>query len=131
MAGDHGDIRGNEILTHVGKIEERVRNWHELKFSFRTRLRPQLGETYMSVLRGEIDAAMAVPLIARGDAAGSADATRYARADAFRKAGFTVTPMPTRSIAQHVAVFADGEWTDETAVRFAKCFHHYTPGPSQ
>jgi hypothetical protein len=124
-----GDLEDDEIVTQTGHCERRSNDqWYRGRFSFRRALRADLGEKYMSVIRGRLTPAEAVPLVARGDRAGFADAVRYASIGELRQAGFTVEPKENHLIPGHLGVFLDREWTPADSDAFDRCFSEIVPG---
>jgi len=120
------------VLTQVGQCAIRrrgaIRTEHH--FSFRSGLRSERGEPGMSVIAGRVSVEEAVPLVCRGDSAGSADAVRYAVTEDLRKEGFTVTYRKSRIVPGHaVVLWPDGEWDEGVLAKFSKCFSEYVPGP--
>ena len=95
---------------------------------FRDRLRPQIGETEISMILGEVDATAASMLVTHVLTPGAV--RRVTTAGRLRQQGFLVQHSPTRGNPLHVSVFppsddATGEfipWDDAVAVRFNACF---------
>lgn len=125
---DGGPVPPDIVLTQTGHVTNRCSRWHRVNFSFRSSLRADQGETYVSAIAGRLTVDEAVPLVSRGDRAGEADAARYAPTEVLIKAGFQVTFRPTRTIPSHVAIAWVDEWGEDTAVLFGQCFTEYVPG---
>lgn len=95
---------------------------------FRDRLRPDIGETEMSMILGEVDATAAAMLITKHLAPG-AD-RRVTTVGRLRREGFVVIHSPTRGNPLHVSVYAPRdeksgeylEWGQDVARRFNACF---------
>lgn len=103
---------------------------------FRDRLRPEIGETEMSMILGEVDATAAAMLITKHIAPGAE--RRVTSVGRLRSAGFVVIHSPTRGNPLHVSVYAPRdeksgehvEWESDVARRFNACFteHESTRG---
>lgn len=120
----------DETVTQTGHQELRLNGrWSRPRFSFRSGLRTEQGEKYMSVILGRLTPEEAVPLVSRGDAAGSADAVRYASVRDLRAAGFRVRSRASKTIPGHLAVTCDGVWDGPVAARFDACFNQISKGP--
>lgn len=95
---------------------------------FRDRLRPEIGETEMSMILGEVDATAASILVTKHLAPGAE--RRVTTVGRLRLAGFVVTHSPTRGNPLHVSVYAPVEgktgehvdWDNDVARRFSACF---------
>ncbi len=94
---------------------------------FRDKLRPQIGETEMSLIWGALDAGPAALLVTRMIPIW-AD-SRTTTAVRLRNRNFRVVHSPTRGNPLHVSVFppdlAEGEpaeWDDAMAEQFNQCF---------
>jgi hypothetical protein len=130
MANDGDEVDPNEVVTQVGSVSRRLRGNIRLErtFSFRSGLRADRGETYMSVIAGRISLSEAVRMVHTGDDAGSADAVRYAQVKDLKSEGFTVIHKPSRRIPEHVAVFGPEPWDTEVLRKFDECFSEYVTG---
>ena len=95
---------------------------------FRDRLRPEIGETEMSMILGEVDSIAAAMLITKHLTPG-AD-RRVTTVGRLRREGFVVIHSPTRGNPLHVSVYAPvdeksgeySEWDSDVARRFNACF---------
>jgi hypothetical protein len=94
---------------------------------FRDRLRESIGETEISMILGQVDAAAAAILVTRYFALGAM--SRVTTAGRLRAADFRVVHSPTKSNRLHVSVFPPlteagepAEWSDELASHFNACF---------
>jgi hypothetical protein len=93
---------------------------------FRNKIRPEIGETDMSLMLGRVDADTASRRIRRIVVPNAM--ARYATASAFRSKGFIVAHTPTKKKAYHVSVFAPlendrpREWDNDLAKLFDSCF---------
>lgn len=115
-------------LTQLGHLKmRRSLNWSRFDYSFRC-CPSANDEGYLSLLEGRLSVAEAVPLIARGDSAGTADCVRYTEAGLLTKAGFRVVWRPLPRLLGHVAVYADGEWDEEVSGKFEECFTEFMRG---
>jgi hypothetical protein len=96
--------------------------------SFRDRLRPEIGETEMSMILGEVDATAAAMLITKHLVPGAE--RRVTTVGRLRYKGFVVVHSPTRGNPLHVSVYAPKdeksgeyvEWDRDVARRFNSCF---------
>jgi hypothetical protein len=100
---------------------------------FRDRLRVDIGETEMSMILGEVDAAAASMLVAKHLVPGAI--TRTTTVARLEEAGFRVIHSPTRGNPLHVSVFppraeasGDAEWGDNLAQSFNACFTEAVQG---
>lgn len=127
MPADGDDVEDDMVLTQLGAHELRwesgIRTRHH--FSFRSALRADRDEEYMSLVAGRMSLAEIVPLVNRGDTAGGADAVRYTVAGELRKAGFEIKYKKSRTIPSHVAVRWPGEWDGDVLSRFDQSFREY------
>jgi hypothetical protein len=95
---------------------------------FRDRLRPEIGETEMSMILGEVDATAASMLVTKHLTPGAG--RRVTTVGQLRREGFVVIHSPTRGNPLHVSVYAplegkSGEhvdWDNDVARRFNACF---------
>lgn len=94
---------------------------------FRDKLRPEIGETEMSLIIGEIDAAAASLLVTKMFQVG-AD-RRVTTAGRLRERNFRVVHSPTRGNPLHVSAFPPdvtpgepAEWDEAMAEAFNACF---------
>lgn len=117
------NVPEDQYVTQLGYVVVKMTDWHRVHFSFRTTVKADTAEMSMSVIHGRLPVKDVVPLVARGDRAGSADAVRYAQVGDLVKAGFSVVFDPTPTINDHVAVSIDGE----VAAAFSQCFTEYRP----
>ena len=119
------------ILTQLGQCERSVRGIRTRRsFSFRSALRVERGEPGMSAIAGRVTVEEAVPMVCRGDIAGSADSVRYALAEDLRREGFEIRYRKSPVVRGHVAITFDGEWDDGVLKSFDRAFHEYIPGPT-
>lgn len=94
---------------------------------FRDRLRPEIGETEISMILGEVDATAASVLVTKSiQRAADQRVTTVGR---LQQASFRVVHSPTHGNPLHVSVFppSDGsgqaaDWGDELAREFRMCF---------
>lgn len=94
---------------------------------FRCRLRENIGETEISLILGDVDAAAASVLVVKYLSPYAM--TRVTTVGELRRAGFKVAHSPTRGNRLHVSVYppdlatdVSAEWDDELAKRFNACF---------
>jgi hypothetical protein len=94
---------------------------------FRDRLRPEIGETELSMIMGDVDADAASILVTR--TLSMARTCRKTLVGVLREAGFRVEHSPTKANRLHVSVYAptDNEglavdWGADLALRFNECF---------
>ncbi|MFJ5936690.1 hypothetical protein [Streptomyces sp. NPDC093071] len=94
---------------------------------FRDKLRPEIGETEISLILGEVDSAAASMLVTKMFQAG-AD-RRVTTAEQLRARNFRVVHSPTRGNPLHVSVFPPdqapdepADWDDAMADAFNACF---------
>jgi len=130
MADDDA-VPEDMTVTQTGAVQIRRRGQIRVEqaFSFRSSLRTDTNETYMSVISDRLAVETAVPLVCRGDSAGSADAVRYAVVEDLTERGFTVTYKTSRTVPGHIAVTWPGEWNDDVMMRFEACFREFAKGP--
>lgn len=109
------DLPGVTKLTQYGERPP-------LGDGFRDRLRVHIGETEMSMILGEVDAAAASMLVTKHLAPGAT--VRVTSVAELAAAGFRVAHSPTRGNPLHVSVFppAHADWDDDLAKRFNACF---------
>ncbi len=100
---------------------------------FRDRLRPEIGETEVSLILGDVDADAASMLIVKYLSPWRV--RRVTTVGLLRQAGFQVVHSPSRYNRLHVSVFAptrepggEAEWDDELAAQFNACFTKYEAG---
>lgn len=125
---DGSDVPDDVVVTHVGRVDRRRRGNIRVEhlFSFRSSVRVDRNEPGMSVIAGKLPIEEAVPYVCRGDAAGTADAVRYALTEDLRKEKFEVKYRESRTVPGHVTVsWLEGEWTEEVLSRFDRCFREY------
>lgn len=116
------ELPPNAKLTQYGELGH-----------FRDRLRPDIGETEISMILGEVDsiaASVLVTKIIQPDAD-----RRVTTVGLLRQARFRVEHSPTRGNPLHVSVYPPNdetgepaEWADELARQFSACF---TEGKSE
>jgi hypothetical protein len=82
----------------------------------------------MSVIVGRTSLSDAVLMVNIGDAAGPADAVRYAQVKDLKAEGFTVTHKPSRRMPEHAGVFGPDPWDREVLKKFDRCFSEYVTG---
>lgn len=95
---------------------------------FRDRLRPEIGETEMSMILGEVDSAAAAMLITKHLVPWAE--RRVTTVGRLRREGFVVIHSPTRGNPLHVSVYGPRdvksgehiEWGTKVARRFNACF---------
>ncbi len=99
---------------------------------FRDRLRTEIGETEISLILGEVDAAAAAMLVAKWLSTWAI--AHWTTVGRLRAAGFRVVHSPTKTNRLHISVYApddpDGlaEWDDELAKSFNACFTEHDAG---
>lgn len=103
--------------------------WSRQHCRFRSGLRINRDEKYLSAIEGRLDPTVAVPLVCRGDSAGSADAVRYATVGSLRSAGFEVNYQLSRTIPGHVGITWNGDWDLDVSTRIDNCFADIRKGP--
>jgi hypothetical protein len=94
---------------------------------FRDRLRPEIGETEISMILGDVDADAASILVTR--TLTPARICRKTLVGVLREAGFRVVHSPTKANRLHVSVYPptdseeqETDWGVELADRFNGCF---------
>lgn len=100
---------------------------------FRDRLRPEVGETELSLILGEVDATAASMLVVK--IVTPCACARSTTVGHLRSQGFQVLHSPTKGNPLHVSVFppelSTGEpsdWGPELADRFNECFTDFRKG---
>jgi hypothetical protein len=103
-------------LTQYGQ------GWPFAAREFRDRPDLEAGETYMSLILGNVDA-LAASVLVRTYFVKDA-ARRQTTVGNLRKEGFRVEYSPEDGHPLHVSVYApgDGEWDGDAADRFSACF---------
>jgi len=114
------DIGDDVPLTQYGEAPP-------LGEGFRDRLRPEIGETEMSLIFGDVDALAASLLVTKIVQPGAV--RRVTTAGRLRACNFTVVHSPTKGNRLHVSVFppedVPGEpavWDEAMAKAFNGCF---------
>src|ERR1700728_44591 len=131
VEGEHGtDVPDGVLITQTGQVNVRRRGEvrYEYVFSFRSGLRADPDEDYLSAIAGKVSVEVAVPLVCPGDSAGSADAVRYALPEDLRHEGFGVTYERSDTLPGHVAIRWPGEWEEEVIGKLDRCFRDCVRG---
>lgn len=132
MANDGDDVPEDETVTQTGHQDLRGNDrWSRPRFAFRSGLRTDRGENYMSVIVGRLTPEEAVPPVNPGDEAGTADAVRYALVRDLRTVGFDVRYQSSRTVPGHVAITIGRPWDAGVVERFDACFHEICSGPKR
>lgn len=120
-------VPDTEVVMQLGNAKvKRNSRWDRREFGFRSSLRVDEGEEYLSMLEGQMTLEEAVPLVNRGDTAGEGDCARVTTGTVLETAGFILVRWPTNTIPNHIAVFQKEEiWDDETTLRFSRCFTEF------
>lgn len=105
-------------MRDVGDLEA-LAQFGSRKGGFRNH--PRATESDVSVLVGRLTVEEATVFV-RGRPPDPGDGVRYARAGALRKAGFSVTHTPSRSIPVHASVEFPGVWDHGVESRFDRSF---------
>jgi hypothetical protein len=121
-------VPADTCLTQLGHVKIRLsRAWSRTSYEFRC-CPSDSDDGHVSLLEGALTVEQTVPLIARGDSAGSADCVRHVEAGALTKAGFKVLWRPLPTLPGHVGVYSDVEWNETVSEAFDQCFTEYLRG---